>query len=319
MSEIERTKTHWDVLASEDAKRDLERRSWGGLPQIARNHNQLTTGRPEYYWIDYLRDQYFQDGRAGDVLSVGCGEGAIERLFKERGFVFDSITGIDLSEKCIQAAEARAREVSLAPRIAYMAADLNRCELPRRAFDFIFFFHSLHHVKELEFVLGGCAKALRPRGILMANEFVGPSRFQWTDKQLQLANDIFRLLPAPLRYDLTHKNTKTEIRRPSVEEMMQADPSEAVRSAEIEALLRRYFQILEEKNWGGTLNHLIFEDTAGNYDLEHPWHNAILELLIHHENCLIENGVLPSNYKFFVAGAKPRSLLGGLRRAMSPR
>ena len=298
------TRNHWDLLASEKSKRDFTLKSWGGIPKIAINHNYLTTNNPNYYWIDYVRDKYFENGYAGHTLSLGCGEGYIERLFKERGFTFASITGIDLSEKCIEAARDRAQRENISPSIKYLSMDLNKYKPQPQTYDFIFFFHSLHHVKSLESILQGCAEAIRPGGVLMVNEFVGPSRFQWTDQQLKAANVIFRMLPEELRYDLNQKEVKNEIKPMSIEEMISHDESEAVRSAEIDGILKRYFDILEEKNWGGTINNLIFADTAGNYDPNDKYHNAIVDLLIQHENVLIENCILPSDFKFYMAKPK---------------
>lgn len=299
------TQTHWDKLASEDWVRDFHRKTWGGIPQIAQNHNYLVTKNPDYYWIDYLRDRYFPGGDAGHVLSLGCGEGHIERLFKERGYRFESITGIDLSEACISVAKQKAREVALASTIEYIVSDLDHYVPAEQKYNFIIFFHSLHHVTALEQLLSGCARALLPGGILMANEFVGPSRFQWTSEQLREANALFRMLPPELRLDLAQNKTKEEIRPLPVEEMIRHDESEAVRSAEIETVLKRYFDMVEERTWGGTLNNLIFENTAGNYDAHNAYHSAIVSLLIHHENVLIEHNILPSDFKVFLARPKP--------------
>ena len=304
---LEKTKSHWDKLASEESKRDFTRLSWGSLGSVQSNHNYLTTHDPDYYWIDYLRDKYFKNGNAGHTLALGCGAGFIELLFKQRGFVFESITGVDLSEKCIETAKHQALAEGIAPKINYFTADLNRYTPSPKSYNFIFFFHSLHHIHALENILSGCARALLPDGILMVNEFVGPSRFQWTDSQLKAANEVFRIIPEDLRYDLQYHVIKQEITRPSVEEMMRHDPSEAVRSADIETILKKYFVILEEKNWGGTITNLLFANTAGNYDLQNPYHKALTELVIHHENILIANNILPSDFKFYVT--KPNSNL----------
>lgn len=302
--QIAQTKGHWDQLACESTKRNFNERAWGGVASIHLNHNYLTTGDPNYYWVDYLKDKYFKDGNAGNVLSLGCGEGFIERLFKQHGFNFESITGIDLSEKCIEAAKQRALDEKIAPKITYFCANLNEFNLPAKSYNFIFFFHSLHHIESLENILSACANALLPDGLLMINEFVGPSRFQWTDQQLKEANKVFKMLPEYLRYDLQYKVTKQEIVRPSIKEMKTHDPSEAVRSSEIERILKQYFDILEEKNWGGTINNLVFQNTAGNFNLANPYHNTIVDLLIHHENVLIAHNILPSDFKFFMAKPK---------------
>jgi SAM-dependent methyltransferase len=287
----------WGRLASDAYVEDLNRVSWGGIAQIHLNHNELITGRRDVYWVEWMRDRYFHGGRVGDVLSLGCGAGHLDRIFAQCGYRFESFTGIDISAEAVQAAANMARETKVANKFEYLAADLNQHELPSDGFDFIYFFQSLHHIEALEWVLGQCHRALRPGGILMVNEFVGPSRFQWTPAQLAEANAVFQTLPEELRRDLTRGGVKERIDRPTVSEMLAYDPSEAVRAAEIEEQVGARFDIFEAWNWGGTLNHLVFQDIAGNFKPESPTHQGIIELLIHHENSLIRNAVLPSDFK----------------------
>lgn len=299
-----RTAMHWDRLTSTDFFRDFNRRNWGGIAQIHQNHNYVTTGRRDHYWVDYLKDKYFPDGEVGDLLAMGCGEGRIERIFQEHGLRFSSVTGFDISPSCIEAAQRLAEECELAPRVTYRQVDLNDHELEPDSCDFISFFHSLHHIEALERVLASCHAALRSGGLMMVNEFVGPSRFQWTDLQLEKADELLALLPEPLRHDLENGGLKERNRRPTIEEMIETDPSESVRSAEIETVLQEHFEIVEESHWGGTINNLLFASIAGNFDPDNPYHNAIIELLIHHENTLIREGLLPSDFKLLMV--RPR-------------
>ena len=92
--------------------------------------------------------------------------------------------------------------------------------LPTNAFDFIYFFQSLHHIERLEHILGECARALRPNGLLMVNEFVGPSRFQWSDRQKAMADALISLLPINLRKDLVDGSVKTKALAPTVKDMI---------------------------------------------------------------------------------------------------
>jgi SAM-dependent methyltransferase len=297
----ERVAGCWARLASDAFVKDLDRVSWSGLPQVHLNHNALITGRRDVYWVDWMRDRYFRGGDVGDTLSLGCGAGHLDRIFARRGYRFRSFTGIDVSGEAVARARDLAVETNLAPAVTYLAADLNRHELPAGSFDFVYFFQSLHHIEALELALDQCRRALRPGGTLLVNEFVGPSRFQWTDRQLDEANAVFVTLPEELRRDLTRGGVKRRIVRPSVAQMLAYDPSEAVRSAEIEPLLASRFDIFERWNWGGTLNHLVFQDIAGNFQPDHAAHGAIVELLIHHENTLVGEGLLPSDFKVFLA------------------
>jgi SAM-dependent methyltransferase len=297
--------SQWSQLASEAFVRDLDRISWSGIPQVHLNHNYLITGSRQTYWVDWMRDRFFRAGDAGDALSLGCGAGHLDRIFKRCGFSFRSFTGIDISEGAVAQARELAGEISLAPVIRYLAADLNQCELPPRSFDFIYFFQSLHHIEALEHVLGQCKRALRPPGFLLVNEFVGPSRFQWTSRQLEMANALTAVLPEDVRRDLQRGGVKTEIVRPTVKQMVAHDPSEAVRSGEIEMLVKAHFDIVGEWNWGGTLNHLVFQNIAANFDQSNVCHRSIIELLIQHENALIREDFLPSDFKVFMARLRP--------------
>jgi len=237
-------------------------------------------------------------------LSLGCGAGHLDRIFKRCGFTFRSFTGIDISEGAVEHARTLAEEVGLAPTIKYVADDLNHNELAPRSYDFIYFFQSLHHVEALEHVLEQCRRALRPGGLFLVNEFVGPSRFQWTPRQLDMANTLTALLPEELRRDLQNGGVKSECVRPTVKHMMTHDPSESVRSGEIEGLAKNYFDVVGEWDWGGTLNHLVFQNIAANFDQENAYHRSLIELLIHHENVVIREGVLPSDFKVFLARPK---------------
>lgn len=289
----------WDELPSDQFRKFLSDRTWGAVRQIHENQSFRVTGDRKICWIDHFRDRYLKNGFAGDTLSLGCGDGNIDRILKHYRFSFGSLLGIDISEACVAAARQKAAEINLAPKVEYTAADLNEYRPPENSFDFIYFFHSLHHVRELEGILAACNKALRPDGVFMAVEFVGPSRFQWTDRQVELAEALLKLLPEELRYDPIRKQVMKKIARVSESEMIRMDPSEAVRSADIDDALKASFEIVEEKNMGGTLNYLIFDGIGPHFHDQTPLHTTVVEFLIYHENLLIDLGVLPSNFKYY--------------------
>src|SRR4029077_4479176 len=97
----EKVASQWSGLASEAFVRDLDRISWSGIPQVHLNHNYLITGNRELYWVDWMRERFFPRGDAGDTLSLGCGAGHLDRIFKRCGFTFRSFTGIDISDVAV--------------------------------------------------------------------------------------------------------------------------------------------------------------------------------------------------------------------------
>src|SRR5262249_27031539 len=143
------------------------------------------------------------------ALSLGCGGGNLERALIQLGAA-KTIDAYDASPESIRLAEELAAKENLADRLHYRVADINRIQLPPATYDFVVAKMSLHHFEDLDHVYTQVKRSLKPGGVLMFNEFVGPTRFQWTDRQLEVVNEILRSLPRRLRKsavtgeDLTH-------------------------------------------------------------------------------------------------------------------
>ena len=135
----------------------------------------------------------------------------------------------------------------------------------------------------------------------MFNEFVGPSRFQWSDLQLELMNRLLEVLPERHRRAAPFER----VVRPELEEMKVRDPSESVRSAEILPLLEDHFEIVEHKPYGGTLLHILLSHLMPAFDLEDERELSILRLMFLYERTLIRHGVLPSDFVCVVARPLP--------------
>jgi SAM-dependent methyltransferase len=96
--------------------------------------------------------------RLGDVLDVGCGDGAMAQLLAPRA---KSYTCIDRSDKMIAAARARLHETQ---GVRFVVGDAQ--ELPEKdaRFDDVLLFNVLTHVPTPARVLSEAARVLRPRG-----------------------------------------------------------------------------------------------------------------------------------------------------------
>ena len=147
--------------------------------------------------------------------------------------------------------------------------------------------------------------ALRPGGVFHLHEFVGPSRFQWTDAQLAAVNGYLDSLPAHLRR-LPAGRAKPAMQRPTIEAMIDADPSEAIRSADILEALDPYFEIIERRDIGGTLLHLALGDIAQNFDPSNAEDQQHLQRLFDLEDQMLADGTIRSD--FVVVTATPRPM-----------
>jgi SAM-dependent methyltransferase len=279
---------------------------WLAHPMVQTRVNLLASGRSEADAYERLAELLTQRGYTlpiREAISLGCGFGALERDLTRRGLV-RQILGLDLAKSAIEEARRLAAAESFSG-ISYRVVDLEGACLPPRSADVVLAHQSIHHVESLDVLFLAIRRALRPGGVLHLHEFVGPNRFQWTDAQLELVNGFLATLPPRLRRTPTGSE-KIRLARPTIASMLAADPTEAIRSAEIPAALRRHFDVIEERPLGGALLHLALGDIAQNFHIEDREARAALENLFALEDRAMRSGRISSD--FVAVTAVPRHL-----------
>lgn len=278
-------------------------RHWTELARVQAILNRRVSGDEDvdpYLW--FLRTRL--EGRlpVARALTIGCGAGDLERGLATYGFAA-SHDAFDVAPGAIEKARTAASGAGLG-RVRYSVANGNDLTLESNVYDVVFGVHSIHHIERLEHLFEQIARSLKPDGLFFMNEFVGPTRFQWSDRQLEVVNGLLRALPARYRRSTVGDGLKERFPRPTVAEMVASDPSEAVRSSEILELAEAHFELLEVRPYGGTVLHLLLHDIAGNFSATSPGGPALLEAIADLEWALVSSGDLPSD--FAVVVARPR-------------
>lgn len=223
--------------------------------------------------MDWFLAEFGAARRFPRGLSLGCGTGALERDVRRKGLC-DIVVGLDLSTEALEQARTRAADEGI-DGLEYRRADFDRLEAHRDAgelgrFDIAFFHQALHHVEALESCLDVVADALRSQsgkqGLLYLDEYVGPSRNEWSREKISAANEIYRALPRSVR---RRRNLTLPIDR--------RDPSEAIRSSEIVPQVEQRFEILERRDYGGNVLAVVHP----LLDLERVGENERYEILVH--------------------------------------
>lgn len=297
-----------DEVWSADSVRDagVLGQYWLAHPMVRDRVNRLASGRAD---LDaYGRLVELLAGRGWRLpipraLSLGCGFGGLERDLVGRGIV-TRMDAFDLAAGAIAEARRLAAEAGLAGRISYRVADLEEAAFEPGSVDVVFAHSSVHHVERLEALFDAVKRALRPGGVFHLYEFVGETRFQWTDAQLRLGNDMLDSLPERLRR-LPDGTPKGRLTRPTIENMLSVDPTEAIRSAEIVGLMREHFDVLEERALGGALLHNVLGDIAQNFRADDPGDRAEMERLFAIEDAAMADGTIGSD--FVTITATPRA------------
>jgi len=309
---LHKVKQLWGQKATVD---DLQRRkyvNWMVHPYIEQHYiNKTISGSPEVNWFDYVKNKYIPS-RLSLGLNLGCGSGGLEQHALRVGMC-ERFEAFDVAEGAIDIAKAAAVELGIDKYVTYEATDINHIRLQESKYDIAFASMSAHHFQDLEQVFSQIRKALKPLGLFVLNEFVGPSQFQWTDQQLTTINELLEILPAKYKaYINCPGKFKERLEKPSIVEMNSYDPSEAIRSAEITLLLPTYFNVLELIEYGGTILHTLLQDIVGNFDNEEEESLALLKFLIYVEKILLKNKLLPSDFALVVAQKKHESELAAV-------
>lgn len=230
------------------------------------------------------------------ILSVGCGSAAKERVIAA-ALPDRTMIGVDIATETL----ARAREQAAAEGLTNLElshGDFNALDLEADSVDMILGLGAIHHIDKLEEFWVQCRRALRPGGCMLAQEYVGPSRFQWSDAQIEHGNRALRET-VPVEHQVHHR----EVVRVPVEKVVAIDPSEAVRSGEIVATCRdSELTIQDYHGCGCSLLQPVLMKQAHTFDPQNWEHNHVLFTLFRDEARLIEEGVLGDNYAMFVAG-----------------
>jgi hypothetical protein len=176
-------------------------------------------------------------------------------------------------------------------------------------------------VSALEHVVWQVNRSLVEGGIFLANEFVGATQFQYPDRQVALVNGLLALLPERLRWNPVAKEVKVEYPRFSRQHWNAYDPTESVRADEIPGVLAANFPGLRRYDYNGTILNLLLENIVQNFDFDDKEDEALMRGLMRIERDLINTGVYPSDFAFFVCpkGHRMAQLRGGLAATVDVR
>ncbi|UTP40975.1 class I SAM-dependent methyltransferase [Phenylobacterium sp. LH3H17] len=129
-------------------------------------------------------------GRIFDrAVSIGCATGSKEMALITDGLVkhFDlweiNQASIDKGEQC-------AAELGLADQVTFRKGDVFADRSPR--YDLVYWDHSLHHMSDVDDALAWSVSVLRPGGVILMNDYVGPNRLQWRKDEVRRANSFIR-------------------------------------------------------------------------------------------------------------------------------
>jgi SAM-dependent methyltransferase len=208
---------------------------------------------------------HFSKRRGLKAISVGCGAGTKEMWLMQMAD-FAHFDLFDIAKANIEYGRKEAARQGVLGRVSLRAEDAFVADVGQD-YDLVYWNNALHHMPNVVDALRWSYDRLKPGGLLAMDDFVGPSRFQWTDENIRRANEVRESLPERLMRN-PYEPDQTLPRyvvQPTVEEVIASDPSEAVDSGRIVETLREVFPDCEIIPTGGALYHLALNDIFCNF------------------------------------------------------
>jgi len=295
-SDLQRIQNTWNRLIPEGVPKRT--RFWES-DFIIRHINRKVCGSPVNGFSNGLAVKARQlPGVAWPLrrgIAIACGSGHKEITLLERGLV-ERFDVFEIGESCIRTGKELAKKAGVADRINFVRCDAYSPIRVTEAYDFVHWNNSLHHMVDTDAAVRWSLGVCRTGGVFFMDDYVGPTRFQWTPVMLAVATRVRRSLPRkylynpdnagriPLEQALAGNNPDaffgTGFVKPSIEMMLRSDPSEAADSANILPSVKKYFPAAQITITGGVVYHLALNDILQNFDETADAHLLNLLLLL---------------------------------------
>ncbi|MFQ6082416.1 MAG: class I SAM-dependent methyltransferase [Candidatus Aminicenantia bacterium] len=297
--------------------------NFSDLRKTAQFWNQVdTAASSEYWWNNKVIRNFIQKNITGDAslswytkkiserptpfgrtLTFGDGYGmAVEAFLTKRDTT--EIVYLNISKGEGLRFKKKIDELCINIPCSFIQADANTFDFSTLGFfDTIIDVGAFHHLKNFEFFFPQLNNQLNSDGIMYVDEYVGPSRWEFNQSVIDIINQWLTSLPKDL-IACSKKVSRNEF----IQLWKQSnDPSEAIRSGELDQMLRRYFTLIEATSFGGTLLQPFFLTShlkPCRLNINNWHHTEIGKLesdrLVHIENKLINSGEIQKDYLYYV-------------------
>jgi SAM-dependent methyltransferase len=216
---------------------------WNTFDEVVNYMSSSVSGRANLGWIGHVKSRF---GAKNTGLFINCGNGWVERDCFRGGLIKTAI-GIDIMPQLISLAHAEAEKIGMPAN--YIVSDINSFNFDSVKVDLAVNVGAMHHIAYIDRVLREIWTALGPDGVyVIGNDYTGPHRNQYAWEAWSETLLLNRELPREYQVELSYPHLQT---------MLLLDPTEAVHSELQMVTTRRYFDIVEEVQFGGAIAYIL--------------------------------------------------------------
>ncbi len=239
----------------------------------------------------------------GRILAFGDGYGMAAEAIQTRRDTSELVY-FNLAAGEGKRCEETLEKVAMDKPYRFVQADANQFVYDRLGmFDTIIDVGAFHHLKNFETAFPRINGILKKDALLYIDEFVGPSKYNYSQRVLDIINDWLQTLPDSL---VANRKPVKKADFISLWERCP-DPSEGIRSGDLDQALMDNFRLLSCDDVGGTLLQPFFLTSylsPCRLNITN-WHNSPegkewAATLVHREEELLKTMEITSDYRDYV-------------------
>lgn len=151
-----------------------------------------TDNTGQFLRYEWYAQNYFKNIKGKKILEIGCGDGGVIKLLKDRNEVF----AVDLSKRGVEFLKKMGIKASL--------KDISKEKLPFEdsKFDYVIILETLEHLKSPQFTIEEIQRVLKKDGVMIAStpnprtahKLIYPALFKYRGFRDYLENNRFEIL-----------------------------------------------------------------------------------------------------------------------------
>ena len=264
------------------------------------------TGSTEKWWLNEVACEYLKPPPA-TLLSIGCGTAIVEEWIVANNFA-KHVVAFEMAPSAVEVARKRLALTPYASQLDVRSGDVLAAGLEDSSFDVVFVESAIHHFDKIEEMFQLIHRVLKPNGLLIYDEYVGPDHHQHPAELYAIMDQINECLDPHYRVDFWSGKLRENLRRSTLDEMLAHDASEGVHASLVLPLTYQYFEVLQRKDFGGAILRTFFTGILQNFNWEDGKDQSVARLIILMEQLLVKNGIIPSHNSNVVARRRPAPL-----------
>lgn len=264
--------------------------TWMNHPYIVNRINQKVGGIQSDLWSDgllyKLQMSYSTKIPFKNAVSVASGSGHKEMRLIKQGIV-EHFDIFEYAAHRVEEGKKLAEKYGITEKITFHVADAFEEVTQGGIYDLVYWNNALHHMSDVYVAVRWSYQVLESGGVFYLDDYVGASRFQFSDRLMEVANQVRNNLPASFYIKNDNYQPRPPQRpRPNPTKVAEVDPSEAADSARILDAVREVFPKADIIPTSSGIYRLI-SDLMPSFTKDHETTLAMIALL---DDLLMEEG-----------------------------